>query len=234
MNTKLLLIALIIAGLSSCSTVYKIEQTPDDVYYSPTPRQDSYVQLNTGEDRNVYNNSSVEDREDREVLRRVNNRRWRKRHYDYGYDYPYGYGIYPYGYNNNYPVYVDPKGNNSSSTYKGPRKYNLGTYTKPAVTYTTDPKTGKIINVPNSTIIGSSSSRTFTKPSSNGSGVGNFIRKVLTTGNSNSNTYNNTNSTTQSRTFEPSRNSSNNNSSSSSAGKSSSSSSSAPVRTFRK
>lgn len=214
MNTKLLLIVLAVAGLSSCSTAYKIEQTPDDVYYSPAPRQDNYVHVINEEDKNVYNNSSVEDRE---ILRRVNNRRWRKRHYDYEYDYPYGYGIYPYGYNNNYPVYVYPEANNLSSNFKGPRKYNLGTYSKPVVTYTTDPKTGKIISTPNSTTNTGSSIRTFTKPNSNGSGVGNLIRKVFTAGNSNSNTYNNVNSTTQSRTFEPSRSSSNNSSSSSSA-----------------
>jgi uncharacterized lipoprotein len=35
MKTKLLLLAVSVAVFSSCSTMYKTGQTPDDVYYSP-------------------------------------------------------------------------------------------------------------------------------------------------------------------------------------------------------
>ena len=35
MNTRILLLALSVAAFSSCSSVYKSGQTPDDVYYSP-------------------------------------------------------------------------------------------------------------------------------------------------------------------------------------------------------
>ena len=35
MNTRILLLAISAAALSSCSTMYKSGQTPDDVYYSP-------------------------------------------------------------------------------------------------------------------------------------------------------------------------------------------------------
>jgi hypothetical protein len=39
MNTRILLLAAVAVGLSSCSTMYKSGQTPDDVYYSPAPQQ---------------------------------------------------------------------------------------------------------------------------------------------------------------------------------------------------
>ena len=231
MNTKLLLLSLIVAGVSSCSTAYKIHQTPDDVYYSPRPQRNDYVQVKNEEDtedRNVYNNSSPEDRE---VLRPVNTRRWRRHHrYDYGYDaygYPYGSSYNPYGYNN-YPVYVDPK-SGRSSTYKSTRKYNLGTYTKPSVTYTTDPKTGRIITAP-STSPNAASTRTFSKPQNSGSSVGNLIRKVFMPSNTNSETYKNNNIPVESRSSQSSSRSSGTSSSSSTG----SSSSSAPVRSFRK
>lgn len=50
-NTKILFLALIVAALTSCSTAYKMGQTPDDVYYSPgKPQnqvgQDDYVSTN--------------------------------------------------------------------------------------------------------------------------------------------------------------------------------------------
>jgi hypothetical protein len=230
MKTKLILIALITAGLSSCSTAYKMQQTPDDVYYSPAPPQDLYVQVNNEEDRNVYNNSSSEDRE---ILRRVNNRRWRKRNYDYGYSYPYPYGYYPYSYypyGNNYPVYVDPETGTSPSTYKGARKYNLGTY-KPPITTDGNTKTGKIITEPNGSPV-----RIFSRPPANkGTGAGNFIRRVFSSPGISSNTYNNSDNTTQTRTFEPSRNSSVSSPASTPRSSSTGSSgSNAPVRSFRK
>ena len=45
MNSKILLLALFVAALSSCTTAYKTGQTPDDVYYSPArPQGEEYVQ----------------------------------------------------------------------------------------------------------------------------------------------------------------------------------------------
>lgn len=231
MNPKLTLLVLVIAGLSSCSTVYKIQQTPDDVYYSPAPVQDEYVQTSSTEDPNVYYGTTTEDHE---ILRVIHSRRWRRLH-QYDYDYPYGYGYYPYG--NVYPAYVNPKTGNPSATYTAPRKYDLGAYPKnPA--YTLDSRTGKIITAPNTSTLtsGGAPVRTFAKPN-NGTGVGNFIRKVFSTPSTDYNTTIRDNTTTQSRTFEPSRNSSSSNSSSSASSSRSSSGSSggnAPVRTFSK
>ena len=247
MNFKPLLILFVIAGLSSCTTAYKIGQTPDDVYYSPAPPQNEYVTTRNEEERNDYYTSSSEDRE---IRRRINNRRLRVYNdYDYGYNYPtsypsvyispYGYNSYPYGYNsygynyyspysyNYYPVYVYPK-TRLAPTYVGPRKYNLGTYT-PTSTLSTNTRSGNI----NTGARGNAPVRTFTKPpANNGSGVGNFIRKVFSpTNNSGSSNRSNDNST-QSRSFEPSRSSSN--SSSSSSSRSSGGGGSAPVRSFNK
>jgi hypothetical protein len=45
MKSSVLLLALVVAALSSCTTAYKTGQTPDDVYYSPTRPQDEYVRM---------------------------------------------------------------------------------------------------------------------------------------------------------------------------------------------
>jgi len=235
MNTKPLLILLAIVGFSSCTTAYKIGQTPDDVYYSPAPPQTEYVTVKNEEER--YNDNSPA--EDREVRRRINRRL--RIYDDYGYNYPlsypsvymypsiyssypYGYSYYPYSYNYYYPytspLYVYPK--NIQPTYIAPRRYNLGTYTSPV-----------IVNKPGNARTGSNAGvRTFTKPTNTGSGVGNFIRRALTPS-SNNNSGNNS----QSRTFEPSNTQSRSSeprSSSSSSSSGSSSGGNAPVRSFHR
>jgi hypothetical protein len=244
MNTKPLLILLVVAGISSCSTAYKVGQTPDDVYYSPAPVQNEYVTVTNENDRDTYSSSA----EDREIRRRINNRRLRTYDdYDYGYNYPnsypyvynypyYGYYSYPYGYNyyNFYspysyypPVYFYSK--SGKSTYTAPRRYNLGTYIPPATLNNSNMKLGS----PNAGARNIAPVRTFTKPPANsGTGVGNFVRKLFTPSN-NSGSSNNSNNSTQSRSFEPSRS---NNSSSNSSGSSGSSSSggNAPVRSFHR
>lgn len=232
MNTKLLLIAIIIGGLSSCSTVYKSVQTPDDVYYSPAPPHNDYVSTRTDENKNIYNGQSdnVSDR------RIINNRRWRRYHdydYDYGYDYgyyPYGYypySYYPYGYS---PVYINPK-TGKAATINTPRKFNLGTYRNPGIipptTSVIDTKTAQ----PSSTPVRTFRTQPVTQPA-NGSSVGNLIRRVFSPSNSGNSSYDNSGST---RTFDT--RTSNNSSSNNSSGGSRSSSSgggNAPVRSFPK
>ena len=243
MKINFLLLAVLIITISSCSTAYKTTQTPDDVYYSPLHLQ--YDSVKT--DRNKYSerdNTVYENSEDREMRRRVHNRRYRR--YDDGYDYPYG-SSYPYGgnypYGNNYPVYRNPKYGTSANAQQ-PRKTNLGAY-KPntgtqdsAVIF--NPKMGS-----QNTGATTSPVRTFDKParSTNGSAVGNFIRKFTSPENNSENIYrpDNSNNSSPSRTFERSNNNNNsnnnsNNSSNNSSTNSSSSgsSTSAPVRTFKK
>lgn len=68
MNTKFLLLALCVAALSSCSTAYKMGQTPDDVYFSPARERGEYVEADQNEERYL----SQDRREDRYSNRRSN------------------------------------------------------------------------------------------------------------------------------------------------------------------
>lgn len=68
MNTKIIFLALGVAALNSCSTAYKMGQTPDDVYFSPAKPQNEYVSAEPRQDRylapqgrNNYNNNSYDD-----------------------------------------------------------------------------------------------------------------------------------------------------------------------------
>lgn len=51
MNLKFLLLLSLVGSLTACSSAYKTGQTPDDVYYSPTREQDSYVEAEERRDR---------------------------------------------------------------------------------------------------------------------------------------------------------------------------------------
>lgn len=82
--------------LTSCSSVYKSGQTPDDVYYSPERQRDEYVRVTERNDR--YYRSEEDDREDRYLRMKTRNRRYSL--LDDNYDY--------YTYNgNNYYRYSD-------------------------------------------------------------------------------------------------------------------------------
>lgn len=127
MNTKLLLLAITVAVFSSCSSVYKSGQTPDDVYYSP---ERSFVEEQKEERYEVRRDLY----EDREIRMGINDYRWRTfdTYYDYSYS-PYRYG-YQHGYYYNpyycpYPVYntvtVTKPIIPSNTT---PRVVNLGSY----------------------------------------------------------------------------------------------------------
>lgn len=231
MKLNFLLVTFIIVTASSCSSSYKTTQTPDDVYYSPLHLQTDNTKRD--DQKNVYDNSASTTN-DAEVRVRVHNRRYRR--YD-DYDYPTG-GYYPY--NNTYPVYRNPK-YGSVQNQSQPKKTNLGAY-KPN---TTTPDSTVIFN-PKLGTQQTGTIRTFGSPvnssTNNGSGVGNFIRRVFSGDNNsyynNSNRSNNTytpgnnNTSSPSRTFDTKTSSSSSTPSSSS--NTSSGSSSAPVRTFGK
>ncbi len=130
---KNLILPFILAAfaLSSCTTLYKSGQTPDDVYYSPvnerpaSPR--NYVQ---SEDYyQPYTNY-----EDMRIRMNAYDPRWRQLdsyyNYDYSYNpytYGYNYGYYYNPYYYNYPVYIkgvtilNPRNNAARTT-------NLGSY----------------------------------------------------------------------------------------------------------
>lgn len=50
MTYRFLLLVSIVAGLSSCTTMYKSGQTPDDVYFSPAPSGESYARVDQQRD----------------------------------------------------------------------------------------------------------------------------------------------------------------------------------------
>nr|WP_294905080.1 hypothetical protein [uncultured Lacibacter sp.] len=69
MVTRILLVGLIAAGMTSCAT-YRTGQTPDDVYYSPARESEAYVQTDRDDDGRVsYNDRSLEDRRLRQQIR---------------------------------------------------------------------------------------------------------------------------------------------------------------------
>lgn len=118
MKLKHLLLLGLIVIFSSCSTAYRTGQTPDDVYYSPAPAQDTYVRTDNQNEKDSYaNNNSTYNSEDREIRRGIKDSRYRNSvNVDFGYGYdPYGYNSYgynnPYGYYNSYgynDVYINP------------------------------------------------------------------------------------------------------------------------------
>lgn len=143
MNIKILLIALGVVSVSSCSTAYRNGQTPDDVYYSPARAIEETEEDNKEEDSRVYNDAQ----HDRQVRMSRYDRRWRDFDDDFNWRYdPYRYG-YSYGYYYNpyyfpFPVYLGgiTVRNPKNST---PRMTNLGSYQYSNI-QVVNPKTGVV------------------------------------------------------------------------------------------
>ncbi len=139
MKNKITLLAVAaVISFSACNTTYKNSQTPDDVYFSPVK-----------EGNEIKEETTVEDREERELRMATRDRRWRTMDDRYDYDYshhPYRYG-YGYGYYYNpyyypYPVY-SPNIRFSNPKNTTPRMVNLGSYNPPITTPVKNPKTGQ-------------------------------------------------------------------------------------------
>lgn len=83
MKTKYILLLSLIIILGSCSTAYRSGQTPDDVYYSPTPQQNSYANNDQDGEDSYYSEDSEDgsyysaDQENREIRRGIYDRRYR-------------------------------------------------------------------------------------------------------------------------------------------------------------
>ena len=203
MQPKTLLIALSVVAFSSCTTVYKSGQTPDDVYYSPA-RPDNDDQNNNNQDQDQAKN---ETQEDNRVRMYVHDRRWR----DFDDDYSY----------NNSPYHYCTCNCNNNGYYYNPKYYSWPVYLTKITPPNSTPRTvnlnaytGYSNSVPVSPKGGSNTGITWIKPTYNTSGgsvVGNIIRHALSPGNSSSNSSSSNNT----RTYSPS-----------SSGKSSTSSSS--------
>lgn len=244
MNSKILLLALTVAVLSSCTTSYKTGQTPDDVYYSPVKPQEEYVKNETREEEEPKTQSkddnSYDDRysEDQYLRMKVRNRyRWSDLDDPYYYSRRYNYSVYncccfgnpwtPSSYWNNHfnPYYnsyiiINPK---TSLTYTAPRTFNLNSYNNQALT-NSNYSNPKVRNTGSgATNNNNNNNNTYTAPrnkNSNESNAGKILREVFKPSNTSSNNNSSTNT--------------NNNSSSgsSSSGSSSGSSTPAPVRRF--
>lgn len=229
MYTKILLIAVSIAGLSSCSTAYKSGQTPDDVYYSPVRT----VEENNKEEEKQQDEAKTETAEDREIRWGIRDRRWRDIDDDYDYSYrksPYGYcsctcNNYGYYYNPYYspwPVY-SPKPIYRSPINTTPRMINLNSYNGYAAAGTSkNPKTGN-------TNVWVQPARQYNN-SNNGGGFGKAIRQIFTPSSNNNNNNSGSRSENNTRTYTPSTNSNSSSGSSSSGSSNSGSSVSRPGR----
>ena len=146
MQRQILLLAITAAALSSCTTIYKTGQTPDDVYFSPTRPQDEYVSVEEKEDyRNQYDDKYYDDRYLR--MKVHNYSQWSTLDdwyaYDrYGYRANYYYGTYynpytswnyhynPYCQNNVIAYHPGHPGQTSvAQNVQRPRTFNLASYT---------------------------------------------------------------------------------------------------------
>ena len=246
MNSRILLLAISAAALSSCSSVYKSGQTPDDVYYSPAQQKPAYVNTET-QDQSQYhgrNDLAGSSYYSDYYLRFKSSNYYRWSTFDdyYWYDWRYNSYVYDpfyspiyYGnYGNPYGGYTNPKYFYTTTNYSGPRMYNLNTYdnSNRQATYF-NPKLGNNNNP---------SSKSFNTTTS--TDRGGFLRSVFSNSNNGNSYYNSGNSNNgrynggTTRTFDSGTNSSksgSNSSGSSSSGSRSSGGSSggsAPVRRF--
>jgi hypothetical protein len=238
MKPLILLLAVSVTILSSCSTAYKTGQTPDDVYYSPVRPQDDYDRTEEQKDQTASRNDE-QYYDDRYLRMKVHNRtRWSELDDWYYYGNRYNYTSYncacvcenpwtPYSYWNNHynPYYsnhviINPK----SITYSKPRTFNLNAYNTQMITNSnyTNPK--------------SSTPSTYTAPRNKTTAddsryKGSFLREIFNKSSDNSSSSS-SNSNSSSSSSNSNSNSSSGSSNTKSTSNSSSSSSSAPVRRF--
>jgi hypothetical protein len=125
MKTKHLLLLGIIAVFGSCTSAYRIGQTPDDVYYSPAPPQDEYVTADNQQDKDSYAyNNSNNNIEDLAVRRGINDPQFRS-----NLSFSLGSGYYPYdsygsGFYNPYNSYYNPYSYTGVTFYPYNNYYN--------------------------------------------------------------------------------------------------------------
>ena len=212
MITKILHFVLVFVAFSSCTTLYKTGQTPDDVYYSPArPYVEEYVQTARQE-------TVIYHPEERIIRMGINDPRWRN------FDQDYRYNHYGSIYGNYYTPYFSPYYSQVFAPQylpinTSPRKENLGGYS-PIINYSSS----------NSKMGNAKPVKSYNN-SNNGSAVGNIIRQIFTPDNTNNgsnynstNNSNNNSSYNNNRTYTPPSTSSSTNSSSSSSSSGSSSS----------
>ena len=178
MKSILLAAPLALLFLAGCSSAYKLRQTPDDVYYSPT-RAEGAIVRETRETRREEVYQSYDDwMMQRDIRMRLRDPRWRMLDWDMGYN-PYTFGGWNgYFYNPFYhplPVFnpgvvtpVNPK-------VTTPRTTNLNAYNPPVRNYnqTNTPRNVK------TGAVGSQPVRVYNNRNERSSGLGNTLRRVL-------------------------------------------------------
>ncbi|MDB5232353.1 MAG: vitellogenin precursor [Chitinophagaceae bacterium] len=249
MINKILPLILSVAILSSCSSVYKSSQTPDDVYYSPAKainaREDNSNSTKNYEEATAYNS------DDRYLRMKVRDRRWSsiddfdywndsrssRNYYNYLYVDAFSlkyrlYGDYGWAYYGNhnpfYPVYypVPYKFSNGTPSSPAPTSkstilaYKNGNYNNSNNSNSYRPSTNTKTSINNN--FGSMLKRVFTATSSNGSN-NSWDRPVRTFDNSSSSTKTNSTPTNSNTTSNTSSNAGGNSGGYNSTGSSSSS-----------
>jgi len=239
MKPQILLLAFIVAVLSSCTTAYKTGQTPDDVYFSPAQPEDEYAQVEKQDNRRYEGRDEYYD--DRYLRMRVTNRsRWSELDdwYYYGGRYDYSYynvhnlynpwtpcGYWNSHYNPYYPGYVVVKP--KPLGFSGPRVSNLNTYNNNLLTnrnYTNPRPTNGVRVFGNQGNGQSGRSGSSTRSADRNSG--NFLRNVFSNDNNSNNTRSSNNNNSNSNSTRSNTSSGSTNSGGSSGG------GSAPVRRF--
>lgn len=199
MKNKLLLLAIAVVSFTSCSTIYKSGQTPDDVYYSPvrlvgetSKTETRYQERNYSQERNFS--------EERQIRLGMYDPRWRNfdndifyNPYSFGFNHGYYYNpyYYPFPVYNNVIVVGAPNPKNST-----PRMTNLGAYGSANSNYNlnTNTKTGSPYRAP---------VRSYNN--SNGSKLGNTLRTIFSTDTPSGYNRNNSGNSSQSnRSYTPS------------------------------
>lgn len=243
MKSTILLLAVFVAALSSCSTAYKTGQTPDDVYYSPGRQRDEYVRTEKQDDRKYKTDEEYYD--DRYLRMKVQNHtQWSDLDDWYNYGNRYNYRYYSFNNWNNpwspniyWNYYYNPYCKSccvttniktSVAVNNTPRYFNLNTYNTNSLT--TNNYVSSNTKFPSTTYnniytgannnSGSRTSNTYYNTNNNNSNSGNTLRNIF--GNSNSSSSSGAVKT----------NTSSSSSSSSGSSSSGSSPSSAPVRRF--
>src|SRR5882757_5253076 len=98
MKARILLLAAGIATLTSCSSLYKTGQTPDDVYYSPArpvAAADEYVQNDKNDSYQSYEEYQDSYRNDRFLRLSIGNPYYLSAYNDYG-GFDWRYNSYAY------------------------------------------------------------------------------------------------------------------------------------------
>lgn len=237
MNAKFLLLAVGIAGLTSCATSYKTGQTPDDVYFSPAPK---YVEKEVVKEEENRQDNYYDYRDRAARMKTTNYRRWNSLddpyyfdsysyspsyNYKYNYSYGYSYNYNPFAFNTSgyYGNHYGYGGycccyNNTGYGYTPIRPTYYGnngySYTPVKPQYTA-PRGG------GTTGYGSGNYSNTNNNSKSGGGLGRIFNGSSSSNSNNSNSNSNSSSSTPVRTYEPSSSSSSSNSTPSSSSSSS-------------